>query len=380
MRRFVLICLLLPFSASLFSQTPNDRPWFGKRYINGIINDTTPDWKPKFLIYPTVAFAPETSWEFGVSALLLYHANEDTLNRLSELQAFGFVTVESQYGLWLENAVYTDQNDWFFLGNAKFQNFPLFYHGIGPDAPEEIQALVEGRFLIFNERVLRKINHSLYGGIGLAFQNMDRVDFVLGEDVPSLDLPLGYEGSLNLSAGLSLVYDDRHNVLNVRDGNFYELTVLHSNTAWGSDFSFTNIISDNRIYRPVRNGRDVFAAQVMAQFSTGDVPFNQLSLMGGERLMRGYYLGRYRDNNLLAGQVEYRFLPFKPFKRWGAAAFMGAGTVYSEEHPLNLDNFQLAGGAGFRFLIFPEKDIFLRLDIAVTREGPGYYFFIGEAF
>lgn len=379
MRHFVLFCLLLSCSLTIFSQSP-DRPWLGKRYINGLINDTTPDWKPKFLIYPTVAFAPETSWEFGISALLLFHTKEDTLNRLSELQAFGFVTVESQYGIWLENAIYSNRNDWFFLGGAKYQNFPLFYHGIGPNAPEEVQALVEGRFLIFKERALRKIRGSLYGGIELAYQNMNKVDFVLGDDVTSLDLPLGDQGSSNLSAGLGIVYDDRHNVLNVRDGNFSELAFLHSNTGWGSDFSFSNIVFDNRIYRPVKNGRDVIAAQVLAQFSTGDVPFNQLSLMGGERLMRGYYLGRYRDRNLLAGQVEYRFLPFKPFKRWGAAAFMGAGTVFSEDHPIDLDNFKIAGGAGVRFLIFPEKDIFLRFDVAVTEEKLGYYLFIGEAF
>ena len=43
-----------------------------------------------------------------------------------------------------------------------------------------------------------------------------------------------------------------------------------------------------------------------------------LSLMGGESLMRGYYLGRYRDKNLVAGQVEY-ILPFA-FSSAGAQA------------------------------------------------------------
>ena len=42
--------------------------------------------------------------------------------------------------------------------------------------------------------------------------------------------------------------------------------------------------------------------------------------------------------------------------------------------------FLPTGGAGLRFLIFPEKDIYTRLDVAYTREGRGVYFFIGEAF
>jgi hypothetical protein len=40
----------------------------------------------------------------------------------------------------------------------------------------------------------------------------------------------------------------------------------------------------------------------------------------------------------------------------------------------------LASGGGLRFLLFPKKDIFSRLDFAVTREGTGIYIFIGEAF
>jgi len=39
-----------------------------------------------------------------------------------------------------------------------------------------------------------------------------------------------------------------------------------------------------------------------------------------------------------------------------------------------------SAGAGIRFLLFPKKDIFTRLDLAFTREGTGVYIFIGEAF
>ncbi|CAI8415343.1 MAG: Uncharacterised protein [Cryomorphaceae bacterium] len=105
-----------------------------------------------------------------------------------------------------------------------------------------------------------------------------------------------------------------------------------------------------------------------------------LSLMGGESLMRGYYLGRYRDKNLVAGQVEYRILPFEGSKKWGASAFLAAGQVFSEDSPFELGKFLPTGGLGVRYLIFPEKDIYTRIDVAFTQEGPGFYFFIGEAF
>jgi hypothetical protein len=40
----------------------------------------------------------------------------------------------------------------------------------------------------------------------------------------------------------------------------------------------------------------------------------------------------------------------------------------------------MAGGIGARYLVFKSKDIFVRFDLAFTREGNGYYFYIGEAF
>ena len=96
--------------------------------------------------------------------------------------------------------------------------------------------------------------------------------------------------------------------------------------------------------------------------------------------MRGYYLGRFRDRNLLAGQIEYRMLPFSFAKRWGATVFAGTGLVYNSLPTSRGDHLLLAGGAGLRFLLFRKKDVWIRLDLAFTKEGQGVYIYIGEAF
>ena len=349
-----------------------------KRILNNIFNDTVSSERPKFIAYPTIAFTPETRWEIGVSALYVYYAQRDTTNRLSELDAFTFITQEQQYGLWLDHALYSDQSKWLFLGQVRLQQFPLLYYGIGPDTPGEELARVDAGSINVRERLLRKIVSSLFAGVELDYQRLSGVNFnVLSPDF--LTLPPGNDGSTNLGLGLGLVYDNRHNVLNVREGFFGEVGFLRYDDAWGSDFSFTSYFLDARFYRPVRKSQ-VLAYQLYASNVAGEVPFNQLSLMGGESLMRGYYLGRYRDNTLLATQVEYRFLPLPFSRRWGAAAFLGAGGVAPAPREINLGNWVVSGGAGVRFLIFPAKDIYTRFDVAFTAEGPGYYFFIGEAF
>jgi hypothetical protein len=60
--------------------------------------------------------------------------------------------------------------------------------------------------------------------------------------------------------------------------------------------------------------------------------------------------------------------------------FAGTGTVFDKTSNISLSNIKLTGGAGLRLLLFPKKDIWTRLDYAVTREGGGFYLLIGEAF
>lgn len=353
-----------------------------KKYLNSFVNDTSDLARPQFLAYPTLAFAPETTWEIGLSALYVYYAKRDTANRLSEISGFTFFTLENQYGLWFDHASYSDQDRWFFLGRMRVQSFPLYYHGIGTNTPKDYTARVDANQLLIKERVLRKLKKNLFLGLEVDYQRLSAVDFVLPEaNANTFKFPLGTRGSNNLGLGMGLVRDDRHNVLNVRDGFFSELAFLHSNPAWGSTYKFTSVYSDTRVYRPIGK-RNVIAAQVLGQMSFGNVPFNQLPQLGGESIMRGYYYGRYRDKNHVAAQVEYRFLPI-PFsftKRIGAAAFASTGTVFNHVNDLSIPNMKFSGGAGLRFLLFPKKDIWTRVDYAFTKEGGGLYIFVGEAF
>lgn len=356
------------------------RPSLPVRYINRLINDTTEPSKPQFLAYPTLAYAPETSWEFGISSLGVFYAKGDTNNRLCEVSAFTFFTVQRQYGIILDNALYSDQNKWFLLGHTKFQSYPLLYFGIGPSSNPEHIAQVNAVTFQARQRVLRKVRKNFYVGAEFDFQRLTNVEFI-PTGAHHVHLPLGHNGYSNLEMGLGLVYDNRHNVLNVRHGVYSEVAYLHSDKSWGSDFTMSTLFVDQRVFIPMQK-RNVLALQAVGQFNNGDVPFNQLALMGGEMMMRGYYLGRYRDRNIMAAQAEFRMLPL-PFsftKRWGVAGFVAAGTVFNEWGHLQLNNFVLAGGGGVRFLLFPKKDIYTRVDVAFTREGPGFYIFVGEAF
>ena len=141
--RIGFIFFLLQFAlVSVSGQINKDGGGVFKRYFDKLLNDTNDLSAPKFMTYPTLAYSPETRWEIGFSSLYIYSAKRDLLNRLSEVKAFTFYTLENQYGIWLDHMLYTDKNTWFFLGRARYQSFPLLYFGIGPDSQSERISLI----------------------------------------------------------------------------------------------------------------------------------------------------------------------------------------------------------------------------------------------
>ncbi|MGM0635634.1 MAG: BamA/TamA family outer membrane protein [Bacteroidota bacterium] len=383
MKNSILFFCLFTFFAFGQSLSAQEEGNFIKRYFNKVLNDTVAKEKSQFFMYPTLGYQPETSLEIGFSPLYVYYANEDPSNRLSEINGFAFFTLEQQYGANFSHAIYSDQDEWFFLGDVEFQRFPLQYYGIGNGVPQDHIALVDAMQFMFKERVLRKVANNFFIGLEADFRSFSRVDFepAEGEEL-DFELPFGAEGTTNLGLGVGLVYDERHNVLNVRDGFFSELAYLNFNPFWSSQVKYQYITTDTRYYKSVGKN-NVIAAQLLGEFNfDGKIPFNQLSLMGGQNMMRGYFLGRFRDRNQISTQVEFRMLPLNLgfTNRWGATVFASGGNVFDEFSNLKSSNFKWAAGAGIRFLLFREKDIYARLDYAYTPDENGFYITIGEAF
>ncbi len=347
-------------------------------WINQMVNDTGSSAKPRFLFYPTIGFSPETRWEFGASSLVVFHYNNDTSLRLSEISVFGFYTEMKQLGLWIDHAIYGKDNKILLLGKMRFQNYPLLYYGIGNRIAEKPLAVVPANYYNVRERFVYRLKGNLFAGLELDYQHLANPEFDWHEHVIRHDsaLPQGGHGSQNLGVGLGLLWDSRHNILNVREGFLAEVAFLRYGKLFSQSFPMNTMFLDGRYFHAVRKNQ-VLALQVVGQFSSGDVPFNQLSLMGGEMIMRGHYLGKYRDKQYVAAQAEYRFLPFGFSKRLGGAVFASVGAVSSS---FPTQNYKIAGGAGLRYLLFPKKDIFTRIDVGFEKEGYGIYFFIGEAF
>ncbi len=361
-----------------------DRPtgWLA-RYIHTLLYGAEDPGKPQFLVWPVVGYAPETRLELGVSGLFLFHSRGDVTNRLSEIPIYAFYTLNNQYGVTFEHAIFSDRSRRSFLGEGILANFPLLYYGIGRDARAEDAVVVFARQLIARERVLFRLGQTdWYLGPEVGLSSLGQVRFEAVDGAVG-EIPRGGDGTTNLTSGVGIAHDNRHNPLNVRQGKFGELAILASWAGALSEYTFHNVYLDLRGYQPLDADKTVIlAGQILGQFGGGDLPFNELGLAGGDSMLRGYYRGRYRDRHLVAAQAELRILPL-PLgftKRLGVAGFVASGVVYPSWAALSRARPIVTGGGGLRILTFPSSDIYTRVEVGFSEDGPGYYVYVGEAF
>lgn len=75
----------------------------------------------------------------------------------------------------------------------------------------------------------------------------------------------------------------------------------------------------------------LIATDLYAEFNSEGTPWPMLARMGGSQRMRGYYQGRYTDNDMITFQVELRQ---RIWRRIGCTVWGGAGNVFE-----SLDRF-----------------------------------------
>ncbi len=121
----------------------------------------------------------------------------------------------------------------------------------------------------------------------------------------------------------------------------------------------------------------MIAFQLFMNFIDGNAPFQLLSRIGGEKIMRGYYQGRYRDKHVAVLQTEYRM---KIWRRFGMVGFVGFGDVAHRLQDFDLRNFRLSIGLGLRYLYSSAEGINVRIDFGFHGGTPGPYITINEAF
>ena len=290
------------------------------------VNQSNP--KNRVFGLPVVFFTPETDWGFGLAGIYAFRVPNDTAD--SQIQAIAVYTLNRQLLLYTPFQIRWNQNRYFSYGEIGYYEYVYQFYGIGNPAPLSNLEFYEVDFPRVRLNVLRLVRPKLYAGIRYWFENyqitkLDPNGILANEDIT------GNRGGINSSVGLVSIYDSRNNVFFPRRGWYVETVLQHDNSWTGSDFQYTTFSVDASTYLTTP-WNHVIALNGYGVFQRGEPPFHLLAMLGGSRKLRGYFEGRFRDKNLLLGQVAYRS-PL--FWRIGAVAFLGYGGISPQPNAMS---------------------------------------------
>ncbi|MCJ7682297.1 MAG: BamA/TamA family outer membrane protein [Candidatus Aminicenantes bacterium] len=325
-----------------------------------------------FLPVPLVFYMPETRWAFGAATLFSYNPRgHSSKTRPSTLSLSGYTTQNRQYSIELQPEIYLENETYFIKGALRISRYPDRFFGIGDGTTADMEESYTSEFVKLDLSFQKKIHpgSGLYAGVGYKYEHHRMIEVMPG-GIP------GREGGTLSALGLILNWDTRDNIYFPRTGRLFQFTADVYAAVLGSEFDFTALKLDLRTYVPLAKSHSL-AFQFLMDTRLGEPPFYSLSQLGGDRILRGYYTGRFRDKTAVILQGECRL---QVLKKLGVVIFAGLGNVTDHPGNLNFRTLKYSLGIGLRFFLSPGETPCIRGDFGLGKKSSGLYFTVKDAF
>ena len=348
-------------------------------------------------VLPIISYAPETSLAFGAygdTYFRIGHATEDS--RPSYVAAAVVYTTLNQVMVDLYPEIWLDGDRFLLRAQPSYRRMPDFFYGIGNKNPKSNEEAFTLHYYSHEIEFRTRVYGHFFVGPREEFQVQELLSAVPGGQLLHGDIP-GTEKGYRSGFGAVFLYDSRDSTLYPHRGGYHELLVMTFQPWMGSSWQYSRVNADLRQYIPLF-GNHVLAAELFTDFNAGNVPFNQLAMIGGANRERGYFEGRFRDKNAVSFQAEYRIVPlycpvhdgvsnvsnehsklYDPC-RFGIVAYAGIGEVFDRFEHFRMNGLHWSVGGGLRYALNPAEHVHVRLDVGVGADSWGLYVNVLEAF
>jgi len=380
--------------------------------------DKTPRSQKKVntLILPVFAYNPASGMQLGASASSALYLGAKENTRISFAGVKLAVTTESQFISFLITNLYTNENKFFFQGDWRYLKFSQTTYGLGTNAPEEIDLepswgfqgihvgedeggdLLSYDYIKFHEIANRKVSDNFYVGLGYEldiYKNIEdpNLDTVSNPKVITSHFGYstlhGFDPQKYTLSGVSInaMFDSRDNQINAYKGYFARINYRMNPTFLGSSQNSTQLWTEFRTYVGLSKKipRHLIAFWYFGNFLvSGEQPY--LTLMATaqdlkQKSGRGYVFGRFRGEDFMYAEAEYRFPLMRCAQTLGGVLFVNASTASNRDANVHLfDYVEPAVGFGIRLLMNKFTRMEISIDFAYGFGSKGTYFGGGETF
>ena len=381
MRKHLLSLITLSMCLSL----ANLPAFAQKKLIKKLFsNDADSTRSPSFLALPVLGYAQETGLEFGAISLYSFYTDrKDTLTRASRLSGVATFTTKSQSNFQLKSDIWSPGNTFHYTTELRYRNFPFNFYGTGNSTFEANEDRITQKLFRMNAGAEKRLGKITYTGLNVNFDSYRFTDKAAGGVYGTDPFLVDRDGGKVLFFGVSQIIDNRNSNTYTTKGSYLKLNYSYAPALFGGEnFDGGMFEADLRSFKSL--GKNLVAGinGLYQTIGDGDTPFYLLPQLGNDEMMRGYYTGRYRDENLLALQAELRF---RLNPRFGVVGFAGTGNVYGHGE-FRIADLKPSMGAGFRYFFDIEKGLSVRMDYALAEKRPGeerqkgFYLSLGESF
>jgi hypothetical protein len=360
--------------------------YFRKKHKDDSLKESR---KAQLTVLPAAGYTLQTGFALALSANLAFYTNHAANQKISSIfTSYSY----SQYNqtilpvwanIWSRNGKFNYITDW------RYMQYPSKTWGLGGRRDPVDGFTINFTYIKLHQMVLFSLTKNLFLGTGYFYDHLWNIREV---DAPVTNTSFQRYG-LNKSEVASgipfrLLFDSRLNQINPRNGLYASVTYRVNSKQLKSNQNWQSLVIDIRkyIHFPAKSD-NILALWSYSWLTkargTDRVPYLLLPSTGWDDYFntgRGYIQGRYRSQNMVYFEAEYRFkLTRNGFL--GGVAF--ANIESFERNLLQRGRIQYAPGvgAGLRVKLNKNSGTNLCIDYGIGKDGSqGFFINLGEVF
>ena len=398
--RILLLALFLPFCLS--AQTPwryipadslTDLTDIVRHIFNNDSTKENSDRKKNHIqigVFPAIGYTLQTGFAIVVSANAViykkHRSAKDSTSLPSNINASISYSEKSQIILPFQATLYFNNNKTILISDWRYLKYPSYTYGLGMGTSPQDSTLLSYQYFKFHQSVLFQIVPHVFIGGGYNMDYFWNVRQVYQDTGPPTDFQKYGSAPTSFSSGIAMNFlrDTRDNPINAYRGSFLNFNITPRLKFLGSDANWTSMLMEYRTYiRFPASSPNILAIWSYNWFTlSGTPPYLMLPSTAWDKTFntgRGYIQGRFRSNNMIDAEAEYR-VQLTRNGLFGMVVFTNLETFS------NIDTWQfgtpaLAGGLGLRIKLNKFSRTNIAIDYGWGRQGShGFFINLGEAF